>query len=467
MTVKILRERYRLPADLASATTAEIGGDRGFFALDERREHLAFASCSSGVASSAEAAPTLGPRRRGEPLPYCPDSVVDSLRNERYIENSLPDQHGWDAQALVRRAYYLVRPLLGTRVRRIAQRRALSDWTSLTQPFWPVDTTVEEVHRQALAVAMEAAGVHRVPIVWYWPTGYRGAITMTHDVEQAKGFAFAPELARIDQRHGFASSFQVVPEVRYDIDGARLDEIRAAGCEVGLHGLNHDGHLFASYDEFSRRAPRIAHYAERFSAKGFRSPVMYRNAEWIAELDITYDMSFPNVGHLDPQRGGCCTVFPFFLGDVVELPTTVTQDYSLFHVLGRYDLELWTQQLDIIASEFGLANFIVHPDYILDERGKATYLELMELLAERAARDHLWKPAPLELANWWKQRSGMELEQRDGEWTVTGEGSDDARVAWAVLADGSVTIEPPRRPLDDRQRDEQDTRQHGYPNTVS
>jgi hypothetical protein len=28
-------------------------------------------------------------------------------------------------------------------------------------------------------------------------------------------------------------------------------------------------------------------------------------------LCFAYDMSIPNVAHLDPQRGGCCTIMPF------------------------------------------------------------------------------------------------------------------------------------------------------------
>ena len=52
-------------------------------------------------------------------------------------------------------------------------------------------------------------------------------------------------------------------------------------------------------------------------------------------------MSVPNVAHLEPQRGGCCTVMPYFVGDVLELPLTTIQDYSLFHILGDYSTTLW------------------------------------------------------------------------------------------------------------------------------
>ena len=62
---------------------------------------------------------------------------------------------------------------------------------------------------------------------------------------------------------------------------------------------------------------------------------MYRNAEWLHALNIRHDMSIPNVAHLDPQQGGCCTVFPFFIGEILELPLTTIQDYTLFHIVGE------------------------------------------------------------------------------------------------------------------------------------
>ncbi len=442
-SARVLRERFRIPERWAGlpATEDSPSGRPGFFAIGDN--HIGFGHLRSG-STSAEAAdaPRVPTTSAGDPLPYDPDEVVDLLRTEAYIENALPDLNGTDAKALVRRAYYFVRPLLSTNVRKIAQRRALAGWDSIPQPQWPVDTTVEEIHRQALASAMVANGVTRVPVIWYWPEGYNGAVIMTHDVEEAAGLAFSPEMARLDQSFGFPSSFQIVPEVRYDIDGLVLDKIRDLDCEIGLHGLNHDGRLFSSYDVFSKRQPKIADYARRFDAVGFRSPVMYRNPEWISELDISYDMSFPNVGHLDPQLGGCCTVFPYFLGDVVELPTTCTQDYSLFNILNRFDLDLWITQLEIIEAEHGLANFIVHPDYVTDGKGLEAYKALLAELDRRCTEKNLWKAAPADLADWWRKRNNLELEEIDGEWRITGDGAERAQIAWATLEhDGTqVTI---------------------------
>ena len=103
-------------------------------------------------------------------------------------------------------------------------------------------------------------------------------------------------------------------------------------------------------------------YARRFNAAGFRSAALYRNLEWLQTLDFSYDMSVPSVGHLEAQRGGCCSVFPFFAGRMVELPLTTTQDYSLFHILKDHSIELWKKQLELITERHGLASFITHPE---------------------------------------------------------------------------------------------------------
>ena len=110
------------------------------------------------------------------------------------------------------------------------------------------------------------------------------------------------------------------------------------------HDLSHDGHLFRSREEFAARAKRVNFYAREFKARGFRSACMHRQQGWLGELEVVYDMSVPNMAHLDPQQGGCCTVLPYFVGKILELPVTTTQDYSLFHILNDYSMRLWKEQ---------------------------------------------------------------------------------------------------------------------------
>jgi len=171
---------------------------------------------------------------------------------------------------------------------------------------------------------------------------------------------------------------------------------------------------------------------------------MYRNLDWIGALKIRYDMSVPNAAHLDPQAGGCCTVFPFFVGEILEIPTTMTQDYSLFHILGQYSIELWKQQISIIAGKNGLACFVVHPDYIATPKARRVYSDLLCHLSEMKAAMQTWIALPGEVDEWWRQRRRMKLiRSASHSWRIEGQGSERARWAWAVLDGQGVRYEHP------------------------
>jgi hypothetical protein len=279
-----------------------------------------------------------------------------------------------------------------------------------------------------------------LPFVWFWPEGAPSAVILTHDVETSQGLEACGSLMDMDEAHGLRASFQLVPEGRYNVGPGLLDEIRSRGFEVNVHDLNHDGRLFSDRDEFRRRARRINAYAREFGARGFRSGVLYRRPEWYEALEIAYDMSIPNVGHLEVQRGGCCTVMPYFIGRIVELPLTTTQDYSLFHVLQDFAGETWRRQLDAVMARHGLASFLVHPDYLGPAGARHAYRAWLEHLARVREAGRCWIARPGEVERWWRARSRMALvEDRDG-WRVEGEGSERARVAYVELGDGDRLV---------------------------
>jgi hypothetical protein len=237
----------------------------------------------------------------------------------------------------------------------------------------------------------------------------------------------------INDSFDIKTSFQVVPEERYEVTESFLDSIRSRGFEVNVHDLNHDGNLFVDHDQFLDRVKKINVYGKKFRARGFRSAVLYRNLEWMDALDFEYDMSVPNVAHLDPQRGGCCTVMPYFVGDRLEIPVTAIQDYSLFHILSDYSTRLWEQQINVIKDAHGLASFIVHPDYVIERRARSTYEQLLSHLNSLREDQDLWIALPSEINDWWRARAKMRVTQVNGAWQVDGEGSGRARVAFASL----------------------------------
>jgi hypothetical protein len=130
---------------------------------------------------------------------------------------------------------------------------------------------------------------------------------------------------------------------------------------------------------------------------------------------------------------------PYFANGLVELPLTTTQDYSLFHILGKYSINLWKEELDSITSTNGLAMFIVHPDYVVDGRGQRVYEKLLMYLSELCNRTKLWQPLPREVARWWRERSHMRIERSSDSWKVVGPGSERARVAFAQIEEGCLT----------------------------
>ena len=233
--------------------------------------------------------------------------------------------------------------------------------------------TVERIQETLLSIAIEAQDGEDIPFVWFWPQGFPSCAIITHDVEEQAGLDFCPALMDIDDSFDIKSSFQLVPEKRYSVSEHILKNIRERGFEINVHDLYHDGHLYSDRKEFLRRARKINQYGRQYGAKGFRSGALYRNLNWYDAFDFDYDMSVPSAGHLEAQGGGCCTIRPYFINTMVELPVTTTQDYSLFHILGDYSIELWKQEIDTIMERHGLISFIIHPDYLLDKRAQETY----------------------------------------------------------------------------------------------
>ena len=373
-------------------------------------------------------------------LPFDPTDVINNLRLERYANHYKHSALDRWKQSL-RNAYYVLRPLMHVNVRRHVQRAHLNGWQNLCFPHWPVDTTVEELCEQLLLLSMKAKGVDTVPFVWFWPDGAQSCVAMTHDVETERGKAFCSELMDIDDSFGIKASIQVVPEGSYNVSAAFIKGIRDRGFDVNIQDLNHDGHLFRNREEFLVRAQRINEYGKAYEAKGFRAAVLYRNLDWYDALEFSFDMSVPNVAHLDPQRGGCCTVMPYFVGDILEIPLTTTQDYMLFHLLNDYSLDLWKAQTELIMEKNGLVSFIVHPDYIIDKKAQGIYRDLLSFLRQLRGEKGIWVAIAGEIDHWWRARSKMRLVDHGGKWRIEGPGSERAKLAFARVVGDRLEYE--------------------------
>jgi hypothetical protein len=443
---RILTDHYLCPDGFVDlAVTDELSGHSGYFRFG--RGVICYGQCSSGVPAKVvtdslhDALEHVSTSGSSVQLPFDPVQVVNNIRHERYLWNPPLGMIANNANSIARKLYYLARPLMSVAVRKHLQRQYYRGWNEIPFPSWPVDLTIESIFEQLLILSMKSRNVERIPFIWFWPDTALSCCIVTHDVETKAGRDFCTQLMDLDDSFGIKSAIQIVPEERYAVPQALLDCIRERGCELNVHDLNHDGNLMANRGEFLRRAIEINLHAKKFGALGFRSAVLYRNIDWYDALDISYDMSVPNVAHLDPQRGGCCTVFPFFNGKILELPVTMAQDYSLFHILKDYSIGVWKEQISIIREKHGLMQMIVHPDYTIDGAARRVYAELLCYLSELRARGETWIALPSEVATWWRMRSGLSLVNDGTSWHIEGNGSDRARIAYATIVDGKLIYE--------------------------
>lgn len=443
-----LIEYYRIPENKLPCVS--LAGDgfsekTGFFRFG--RKNLCYGRCTCGVtpliadSGKYDAHEYVHVDNGTVQLPFNFSEVVDNLRLERYRESIAPRLEFFAATEAVRRTYYSFRGWLPVSLRRHLQKTYFRGWKDLPFPSWPVDFTVDDLHEELLHLLMEAAGLTSVPFIWFWPDGAPNCLMMTHDVETSAGRDFTLKLIDLDDKYGIRASFQVIPEERYAVSDEYVREIRKRGCEFNVHDLNHDGNLYRERAEFTRRAARINGYVQRYGCTGFRAGAMYRNQEWYDLFEFSYDMSVPNVAHLEPMRGGCCTVFPYFVGKIVELPLTAVQDYSLFHILDDYSIDLWRQQLALLRERNGLMSFICHPDYVIEERPRKVYESLLIYLRQMIEREKIWSALPGEVDRWWRARSQMMLVPDGNSWKIVGPESGRARLAYALLDGGGVRYE--------------------------
>ena len=354
---------------------------------------------------------------------------IESLLAAALGEGQFGEDH-WRLSTL-RRGYYALKPLLPRRLtRRLRQMQRRSIETSFAFG-WPSEPRLADFLLSVVRELLRLTGRPAVDYIHFWPDGHRMAFVLTHDVETADGQQRIAELADLDAAYGFRSSFNFVPE-RYPLDWDLIAELRRRGFEVGVHGLTHDGSLFRSYREFTRRAHRINQHVRALGARGFRAPLMHRNPMWMQALEIDYDLSFFDTDPFEPIPGGTMSLWPFQLGRFLELPYTLVQDYTLTSVLKETTPRLWLEKVDVIERYGGMALVNTHPDYLNDLTTRQVYVAFLEAMRSRA---DVWNPLPAELARWWRARREAEsVDSLDGavRRTISLLGDDGTRSAHRV-----------------------------------
>ena len=326
-----------------------------------------------------------------------------------------------------RRLYYVVKPLLRRTLRSMLRKAFLGASWRAFKLGWPIEPRYVAYLYEILRQYLFLCGQATVAFSPLWPHSKRFAVVLTHDIESEVGQSNACQVADIDDAHGFKSSFNFVPE-RYPLNWQVIEWLRERGCEIGVHGLYHDGKLFSSRAEFMRRATRINQHLKAFDAVGFRSPCTLRQPEWMQALEIEYDLSFFDTDPFEPMPGGVMTLWPFRLGKFIELPYTLPQDSTIATVGHARSPDLWIQKATFIARYGGMVLLNMHPDYLLQDGLGHTYVAFLDWLCQQ---DDYWAALPRQVAQWWRDRDTATPEAL-APWS--------AGTSYATLVNGVVQI---------------------------
>src|SRR5580704_3218324 len=298
---------------------------------------------------------------------------------------------------LLSKTYYFLKPIIPWRVRLMLRQWRAKHRRKAFSDVWPIDPT---------------SGA--IPPGWPgWPDGKKFAFVLTHDVEGSKGVSRVEQLMNLEQKYGFRSCFNFVPEGEYRLSDSLRKTLDHAGFEIGVHGLEHDGKLYRSKAKFAADARRINDYARKWNVSGFRSPLMQHRLGWLHRLDVEYDASTFDTDPFEPEPDGMGTIFPFWVpgpngSGYVELPYTLVQDFTLFSVLREQNIEIWKRKLDWLVERGGMVLLNTHPDYMCF-RGKPArnefpvglYEELLRYVHEKYEGSY-WAATPREVSRYYR-----------------------------------------------------------------
>jgi peptidoglycan/xylan/chitin deacetylase (PgdA/CDA1 family) len=319
-------------------------------------------------------------------------------------------------------AYYRIKNLIPAAVRHRLNSAAIKMRAKREFPRWPCESALIDYWRDWLRMSLHSLKKTDAWHIGFWPDGMKSCIVLTHDVEGPLGMSQMERMADLEERYNVRSSWNL-PLAQYEIDWNLVDRLRNRGFEFGAHGLSHDGRLFRSESDFSELAPLLQERARTHGLNGFRAPSTLRRAEWISRLSFDFDCSFSDSDPYEPQPGGTCSLFPFFLAHMVELPYTMPQDHTLIHLLHRSPMQIWAMKAKWIESLGGMILTLVHPDYC----GSGHYFHEYEtLLQQLNDYQSAWRALPSEVSAWWRCRDQMKLTVRGDSPSIEGPSSERA-----------------------------------------
>jgi hypothetical protein len=299
------------------------------------------------------------------------------------------------------KTYYALKPWIPRNVQLMARRAWIRRKMGQYGAVWPID-----------------AGAGAPPADWPgWPEKKRFALVLTHDVEDLRGLLRVTRLMEMEERLGFRSSFNFVPE-KYEVSPELRMDLEKKGFEVGVHGLNHDGKYLNSRN-FLRQGPEDQQVSERMERGGIpdaghapQAGLVPRPPHRIRRFHVRYrpvravpgrsrpDISLHRVEQREREKLRRASVHP-------------PQDFLVFIMLREKHLETWKRKMEWVVGKAGMVLFIAHPDYmnfgetkmVSEEYPAEYYGEFLKHIREKYHGEY-WNPVPRGIAEYTRRING-------------------------------------------------------------
>ncbi len=207
-------------------------------------------------------------------------------------------------------------------------------------------------------------------------------VCLTHDVDTKTCSDLWEGIVELEESAGVRSTWNVLTEGPYRINGRWLDQLEKNGFEIGLHGDTHDMAIgFRTPEAIRRRLIKCMDILER-PIGGYRAPALAVSEDLLhllSELGFRYDSS---IKVRCVYKEGIDNALPYRYPDtgLWELPLVV-QDDVLFrdlHLNNDEALELLFAVAGIFKRYGGLMVINTHPVNLADHRD--FYTKLLEFL---------------------------------------------------------------------------------------
>jgi len=346
------------------------------------------------------------------------DATIRFIQNERFLVHRRPGYVRLGVNpdrlpAFVRRAGF----------RWMQRCRQLSSQPRQVFPSLGGDPSIDAWRYLIRSIVEEHSQSRMMP---FWPGGKRYAVTFNADIDTNYVYrrpAALDGLRRRLDRAGVPCAWMAVG--RYVDEGrSLLAELHGSGDEIGCHGMYHDHKLaFLEPAAIRGRLLRVRELLQEFGPVGFRSPSYLRSRSLYEALDgaLEYDMSMHDaIEHrsgVSRAHHGCATCFAFRIDgtDVMEIPTTVSEDWNL-ELRGCSAVEALSVQmteLDRIRETGGVANVCIHPEPHFTLRDD--WLGTLGELASRAGNEaDAWVALPRDINRRVRQREAKIAESWQG-----------------------------------------------------